>query len=479
MKRIISLICAFFLTFTLLSFPSFAENGEENQNNGQSITAPVINSGAAVVMDADTGVILYQKNMMEKLSPADTAQLMTVLLGIESGKADTVVTVSQEVIDTVDREGTHISLVPGEQVLLKDLFYASVLASASDAAKTIAAAVSGSEKTFAESMTKRMKDLGAVNTSFTNADGSYEENNFTTAQDMALLTKEAMKNKTFREIFGKTSYTMAETNKNASGRSFTTLCLLMKNSSMEVKYEGTIGGKTGWNKKAGYTLVSAAENDGRSLICVILNSETSQQRYDETIALFDYVFSTYRNVEVPDSLLTPTEIPVMKNGTIVRKITVSIPKGTLLSTSTAFREGTMTVSSLPSHILEGDTNLKLTVSAKDNENNTVVLGTIILDVKTTDMSLQEAPGGEKIVPPTLGARIWKVLRTILWILLGIIGILIFMAGGLFLMSYIQRRNRKARRRRLKEEKQNKEQEEDVKNELYTGRRHRKLENNEK
>ncbi len=475
MKRIFTFLCVFLLAFALLVTPAFAENdsGSGDGTETQPLTEPEIKSGAAVVMDAETGAVLYQKNMTEKLSPADTVQILTVLLGIESGKTEEKVTVTQQIVDDVDREGTHISLAADEEVKLKDLFYATILASAADAAKTVATAVSGSEEAFAEAMNERMKTLGAVNSSFTNADGEYADDNYSTAQDLALLTKEALKNEGFRTVFCQASYTMEGTNKNATGRSFSTLCLLMKNSDMDVKYEGTVGGKTGWNSKSGYNLVSAAEKDGRTLICVILNAETSKQRYEETIALFDYAFSAFRNVSVPSSLLAPTEIPVMKNGIIVRKISVSIPEGTYLSTNLAFREGTMTVSSLPPHVNEGETNLRITVSAKDEANNTVVLGTVILDIETKEIQLEESPGGEKVVPLSFGAKLWKVVRTILLILLCIVGGIIVIAGLLFLVSYLQRQKRRAMRRRRLEEQRREEEEEKAGQTVYTGRRHRK------
>ncbi len=468
MKRLSSFFLATVLCITLFCTSVSAEPQNTNQN-----TTPEINSGAVIVMDADTGSILYEKDSKKMLSPADTAQILTVLLGIESGKEDETVTVTKETFDSVDREGTHISLVPEEKVRLRDLFYAVMLTSASDAAKTIAVAVNGSERAFADAMNQRMKKLGAMNTSFTNADGSYEENNFTTAEDLALLTKDALKNKTFRTVFEKTSYTMEATNKNATGRSFSTLCLLMKNSDMNVKYNDAVGGKTGWNDHAGYNLVSVARRDGRTLICVLLNAETSKQRYEETISLFEYAFSAFRNVSVPSSLLVPTEIPVIKNGTIVRKITVSIPDNTVLSTNVDFQEGTMSLSPLPDHLNEGETDLKLTVFAKNADNNVVDIGTIVLKIETREVELEDPPGGEKTVPLSFGSKLWNVLRTILLILLCIVGGILLIASALFLVSYLQRRKRQTSRRRRLEEERMKTEAEEEKKQLHSGRRHKK------
>ncbi len=474
MRRILGFLLAliFFATFSCI--PALAEN--QNTKTGLSSTEePKIQSTAAIVIDADTGSILYQKNMTQKLSPADTVQILTVLLGIESGKSEEFVTVSKDVVDKVDREGTHISLVADEKVRLKDLFYATILASATDAAKTIAVTVSGSEKSFTEAMNQRMKKLGAANTSLTNSDGAFDENNYTTAQDLALLTKTALMNEEFRTVFQASSYTMSETNKNTTGRSFSTLCLLLKNSDMNVKYDFALGGKTGWNESSGYNLIAVAEKDGRTLISVILDAETSKIRYEETIALFDYAFSAFRNVPVPKTLLESTEIPVIKNGTIVRKINVSIPENTYLSTNAEFQEGTLTLSSLPNHVNEGDTSLRLTVSAKDINNKTVVLGTVILDIQTEEIHLEEVPGGEKVVPLSFGAKLWKVIRTVLLIILCIIGGILFIAVLLFLVSYVQRRNRQKRKRQRLEEQIRVAEKEAAQENLYTGRRHKQPE----
>lgn len=473
MKRFLTIFLTLVLAFTFCTLQTLGQTDTPDEEQTPA-EVPEIQSGAALVMDANTGSVLYQKNMTDKHSPADIAQVMTILLALEENKTNETVTVTREILDTVDREGAHISLQEGEEVKIKDLLYGIMLSSASDAAKVVATALAGSESAFAEKMTARMKELGAVNSSFVNADGEPAENNFSTAQDIALLTKEALKNDAFKEIFSKTSHTMDATNKNASERSFTTICLLMKNSDMDVKYEHVVGGKSGWNKDAGYTLVSAAEQDGRTLICVILDAKSSEQRYKETIALFDYAFAAFRNVSVPSTLLSPTEIPVMKNGTIVRKILVSIPEGTLLSTNVEFQEGTMTVSSLPAHVTEGDTSLRLTVSAKDRENNTVVLGTVILDIETKELDLGETPGGEKKVPLSVGAKIWRVIRTILLVILCIIGGIILIAAALFLVSYLQRRKRQALRRRRIREKQMEEEAEALKQVQYTGRRHKQM-----
>lgn len=472
MKRILTLLCAFILTFSLLTVPAAAETA-------QSPTIPEINSGAAIVLDAQTGSVLYRKNDSAALPPADTAQLMTVLLALESGKADQTVTVTKEIAETFDKNKTNLPLKEGEEVKIRDLLYAVMLGSFSDACKTVAVAVSGSEAAFAEAMTARMTQItGTKSSNFGNADGEPHEANKTTAMDLALLTKEALKNEEFRKIFGTVAYATSATNATTSQRDLKSVCKLF--TDPEYKYEHVIGAKSGFNDDAKYTLVSAAEKDGRTLICVILSAGSSQ-RYQDTIALYNYAFTAFRNVEVPTNLISPTEIPVMnKDGNFTRKITVSIPEGTFLTTNLPFKEGTMEVSTpLPSYVQEGATSISLTVSAKDNNNVTIVLGTVNLNIETKEIETGTKAGGSKEKPMTFGQKLWKVVSTILWIIFYIILGIILIAVALFVMSYLQRRKRLANRRRRQEERLREAEEAEAEKEpVYTGRRHRRTEDEE-
>lgn len=449
MKRALTLLCAVLLLVSCFAFGTAAE----------TVKQPTVNSEAAIVMDAETGVTLYQRNETKQLAPADSAQILTALLALESGKANETVTVTKEIAAGFDKNGTNVPLAVGDKVKMIDLVYAMMLGAYSDASKAIAVAVSGSEKAFADKMTARMQQIsGTKSSTFANADGEPADGNRTTAKDLALLVREALKNNEFRTVFGTTAHTMPAPNANASDRPFSTICLLMRNNEMNVKYDAAIGGKSGWNKDAKYTLVSAAEKDGRTLICVVLGASESKQRYQETIALFDYVFATFRNVEIPTSLLAPTEIDVVKNGQVVRKIVVSIPEGTKLSTNTEFREGTMAIaSSLPKQVEEGETNITLTVSAKDTKGITVVLGSVILNVETrapeteTPVFNDENLGGQTEKKKSFGDVLWGIIKSILWFIFYAILAIILLAVILFAISYVQRRNRIARRKRRAEE----------------------------
>lgn len=465
MKRILTLFFVAVMLVTSLALPLHAEEAK-------SVTIPDIGSGAAIVLDAQTGAILYRKNDTALLPPADSAQMMTVLLALESGKADETVTVTEQIASTFDSEKTNIPLKQGETVKIRDLLYAIMLQSYSDACKTVAIAVSGSEEAFAAKMTARMTQItGNKGSNFANADGEPHDKNKTSAYDLALLTREAMKNEEFRTIFGKVAYTMSATNLNTSTRDLKAICKLF--SDKEFAYDGTVGAKSGYNKDAKYTLVSAAKKDGRTLICVVLSSNSSDQRYEETIALLDYGFQAFRNVTVPTDLISPTKIPVMNSeGNYTRWITVSIPEGTLLTTNLNFKDGTMSVPALPSYVKEGDTNLSLTVSAKDDNNVSIVLGTINLAIQTVEVEVEDTQVGQnKPKEETFGTKVWKVVKTILFAILYVILGIVVLILALFVVSYLQRRQRIANRRKLREQAEEDDEDEQP---VYTGRRHRRL-----
>ena len=206
-----------------------------------------ISAKSACVISADTGEIIYAENEKEKLSMASTTKIMTALLAIESGRLDETVTVSA---NAQAQEGSSIYLRTGERIILKDLVYGLMLNSGNDAAVAIAEHMSGSEDKFAELMTKRAKELGAVNTSFKNPNGLDEQGHYTTAYDLALIAAYAMKN----EEFKKTVSTKSATATLEDGE-----ILYFSNHNKLLKmYDGAVGVKTGFTKASGRCLVSAA-----------------------------------------------------------------------------------------------------------------------------------------------------------------------------------------------------------------------------
>lgn len=269
-----------------------------NEVNAQ----PAILSKSAVLIDANTGTVLAQKDADKKMYPASLTKIMTAILAIEMGNLSDVITVDDDTPYEID--GSHVALEPGEILTLKDLLYALMLPSANDAASTIAKHYGGSTDKFVKLMNDKSKELGALHTNFVNPHGLHDDNHYTTANDLAIITKYAMKNEIFRTIVSTQKYEIQPTNKKTEVRYFTNLNkMLYCGSSGQINvdgrwisplYEGTTGVKTGYTPEAGNSLVTSAKKNGTDLIAVILNG-VSLEMYQDAHNLFNYGFSEYQS----------------------------------------------------------------------------------------------------------------------------------------------------------------------------------------
>ena len=254
--------------------------------------APEIESRAAILMDAQTGQILYSKNQDEVLYPASITKIMTIYLGTQDeSKLDSYYSASDEAIKAVPRDTSNIALDFGEEIKLKDALHAAMLMSANDACNLIAEAVSGDMEKFVKLMNSTAKTFGARNTSFANANGLTDKKHYTTAYDFAVITKEALKSEAFKKVFFSMDYTISPTNKNDEERNFVAQHRMMH----QAKYNhlGVVGGKNGFTSEASYTLVTYGKKDGKELICVILKSPTFNSVYQDTENLLEYGYKNF------------------------------------------------------------------------------------------------------------------------------------------------------------------------------------------
>lgn len=250
------------------------------------LNVKAINTSAssAILMDMDSGRVLYAKNIYEPKLIASTSKIMTAILAIESGKLDNKVAIGSEIDES---HGSGIYIKKGEVLSLKDLVYGLMLRSGNDASYSIAKYVSGSVDKFVKLMNKKAKSLGLEDTIFYNPNGLDEEKgNYSTAYDMALLTSYAMKNKMYKKIVKTKSYKLT-TNMN-------TYHWINKNKLL-FNYEYTTGGKTGYTKKAKRTLVTTASKNKMNLVVVTLNDENDWQDHKN---LFEFGFNNYKKYHI-------------------------------------------------------------------------------------------------------------------------------------------------------------------------------------
>ncbi len=252
--------------------------------------APTVNSEAAIVMEASTGAILYSKNIHDTFYPASITKILTALLAIENSSLGETVTFSKEAIFDVDLDSSRIGIDVGEKLTMEQSLYGIMLESANEVSYGIAEHISGDVKSFTKLMNEKAVELGCTDSNFVNPHGLPDPDHYTSAYDMALISRAAINNKTFREITGSRTYTIPPTNIQEETRYLANHHKLVRNDS---SFEGCIGGKTGYTSKAQYTLVTFAERDGVTLISVILHCDSITNEYADTTNLLNYAFDNY------------------------------------------------------------------------------------------------------------------------------------------------------------------------------------------
>lgn len=265
-----------FLTFFQIGW---AEVPEPNQNK--------IYAKSALVMEGDTGRVLWEKNGYEKLPMASTTKIMTAIIVLENGNLDDVVTISK---NAPKAPRVKMYLKEGEQYTVRDLLYALMLKSYNDVAVAIAEHVGGDVETFCKMMTDKAKEIGAENTSYKTPNGLDADGHYTTAYDLALITRYALRNPQFNEIIQTPQWTLKELS--GSGKTHTAT----NANSFLNSYPGACGVKTGFTGLAGYCFVGAANKEGMTLISVALASGWPPQknyRWSDTKTLLDYGFAAY------------------------------------------------------------------------------------------------------------------------------------------------------------------------------------------
>ncbi|MDA3128648.1 D-alanyl-D-alanine carboxypeptidase family protein [Aliibacillus thermotolerans] len=274
-----SLSLSFFIAILIFVCSTPSLQAEEKEIN--------VSGRSAVLIEQESGRVLFGKEEHVKRKIASITKVMTAILAIESGKLDEYTTVSYEASGV---EGSSLYLKPGEKILLRDLVYGLMLRSGNDAAVAIAEAVGGSVDGFVYLMNEKAKEIGMKNTQFTNPHGLDDgDKHYSTAYDMALLTQYAMRDDTFREISGTTYYESPQEGEswNRQWRN--------KNKLLTSLYEYCTGGKTGYTKSAGRTLITTAEKEGMSLIAVTLDAPSD---WNDHIRLFEWGFSTFEIYEL-------------------------------------------------------------------------------------------------------------------------------------------------------------------------------------
>lgn len=344
-SRLLSLFMALILALSLAApFASAAEG-----SSGSAILdGMTVDAKAAILVDPDTDEILYELNAHEKMYPASITKVMTCLLTLEAVERgeltlEQTVTASQAIHTGIGDNASTADIKVGEEIRIIDLLYAALIPSANEACNVMAEAVSGDINSFVELMNQRAAELGMTGTHFANTHGYHDDNHYTTAYDVYLMSKEAMKHETFRTIVSSLNYTMPATNMHPEERLVRSTNALISNwNTRGYLYQYATGVKTGHTPEAGYCLSAAATKEDRNLMSVVMGCErvpgtTGSEGFtyfSETIRLFDWGFNNFSTQTMLDDTkrdIPEVEVTLGKNTNYVTlepqgEVTALLPK---------------------------------------------------------------------------------------------------------------------------------------------------------
>lgn len=294
MKKIVAIFSSAFIILTM-NISVLAQ-----ENNADKLDLLTQN---AVIMEAETGKILYAKNETEQKAPASVTKIMTMLLTLEQIQQkklsfDDMITASEH---AKEMGGTQINLDVGEKMSVYDLLMSVAVASANDSAMALAEHIGGSESGFVNMMNKKAKDLGMENTHFVNPHGLPVDNHLTCAKDIAIMTRELLKYEKAQEFIGTKIYPIREGEREYK----------MKNTNNLLwSYQGCIGGKTGYTQDAGYCMSVAAKREGVTIIAVVMGEKTSKERTADLEKMLDHSFMTYDLHQIELEKIKQKSIPI-------------------------------------------------------------------------------------------------------------------------------------------------------------------------
>lgn len=431
-----------------------ATTEEPSVINNYADSSKVLNIDArgAILINANTGVTIYEKNSHEKLYPASITKIMTAYLACKYGKFDDTLTASHNAIYGIGQGSSIIGIKEGEQISFLDGLYGIMMESANEVCMMVAEHIDGTVEKFVDRMNKQAQDWGCKDTHFNNPHGFHDVDHYTTPYDMSLIAFNAIKDENFSKIWGTVDHTIPANNK--SPQRFLHNKDKMLKPTSDYYYQYAIGGKTGFHDDAKNTLVTCAEKDGVKLISVVMKANGYNQAYTDSKTLLDYGFSVYKDNKVYTAGTYTDKIPVYQ---------------TYLSEDYNVGELNVTVAGdvsakLPSFVSANDVKTKAVIDyGKDNNANKIYapikegdkVGTMEFTYKdktiaTADITASnsvESKSDKQLAEMKLINNVKSVLHTILNALIFIIPVVIIIIILLVVRNNINKKKKKKRRKK--------------------------------
>lgn len=419
---------------------SYSKVPDTNQIEGWP-AGPQVYGEAAVVMDMDTGAVLFEKNSEARYFPASITKLLTALVALENAEMEDEVLFSEDSVSFLEYGDASIGMTPGEILSMEDALYGMLLASANEVSYAIAEStgkkMGGDYSTFIQAMNDRAAQLGCTGSHWTNANGLHNDEHYTTAKDMAKIASAVYQFEEFRKITQTLNYTIGETNLMKETRTFQQNHKMLWPENLYY-YEYCTGGKTGYTDQSGTTLVTMADNGSLRLAAVVLRNY-GVAAYEDTKAMFEYGFGNFEKIDMKQESL-PDGVKSYKDETVY----VTVPKGTALEevetkieiTDEKNAEGTVGFwyKGQPA----GSAKAVLTDEFMEKESGYSVKAEKVKQVKQAKQEKGEEKTEKKEVPFAVKFLILTVTAVIvLWVLF-----------ALFL-NYLRKKRRRMRKRRRK------------------------------
>lgn len=331
--RKIKILFIMILIFNIVFLPIYSlatneinitqENVKQDEKDVfENITAPNL-----ILANTDSGKILYERNAEERIYPASITKLMTAILVVEKCQLNDVVTVSENAVKIVPFGYVNANLKAGEKLTVDNLLNAMLIPSANDAANVLAEHVGGSIEGFSEMMNSKAKELGCTGTNFNNPSGLQEDNHYTTAKDLLLIARSAVKNNTIRTIIGRTSYTLPASNKyNRVDRILLTTNYMKRKELTKYYYKYCIGAKTGYTEKAKNCVIEFASKDNINLTAIVMgeSGKVKGTKFLDAKQMFEYGFSRYVNKQVAQKDTVFEKITIFNGTKETRNLATSL-----------------------------------------------------------------------------------------------------------------------------------------------------------
>ncbi len=296
-KYFVNFLCLLFVFFNVFGIVPRPIKAEAKRMS--------LSAESAILMDVQSGAILYQKNMDKQEYPASITKIMTTLVALENSSMSETITFSESAVTNLESGASNINTKPGEKMSMEDSLYAVMLASANEVCNGVAEHIAGSIDNYVDLMNKKAKELGCTGTHFANTNGLWMENHYTTAHDMALIARAAYLRPDFAKITGTKKYYIEKTNKAKDGHYFQNHhgMFVANPSYPQYEYKYCVGGKTGFTSKCRYTLVTYAKKNDMTLVSVVMRADSPwdpANEYTDSTKILNYGFENYARHNIQD-----------------------------------------------------------------------------------------------------------------------------------------------------------------------------------